>query len=125
MPKSRFAAAASFATAAALVALLLPAAAPAKDLQSKLEANEATLSKVREKKGVLTSTISHDRDQIDHLTVEVADLRNQEAGVRTRLAERTRPCRRPARCRQQAPGRDAHPSEAGAGCPSRASGRDL
>jgi murein DD-endopeptidase MepM/ murein hydrolase activator NlpD len=86
MSKSRFAAVASFATVAALVALLLPATAPAKDLQSKLEGKEATLSKVREKKGVLTSTITRYGDQIDRLTTEVATLRDQEAGVRARLA---------------------------------------
>jgi murein DD-endopeptidase MepM/ murein hydrolase activator NlpD len=86
MLKSRFATVASFATVAALAALLFAAAAPAKDLQSKLEAKEATLSKVREKKGVLTSTITHYGDQIDRLTTEVAALRNQEAGVRARLA---------------------------------------
>ena len=86
MLKSRFATVASFATVAALAALLVPAAAPAKDLQSKLESKEATLSKVREKKGVLTSTITHYGDQIDRLTTEVAALRNQEAGVRARLA---------------------------------------
>ncbi|HEY5054014.1 MAG TPA: peptidoglycan DD-metalloendopeptidase family protein [Solirubrobacterales bacterium] len=86
MSKSRFATVASFATVAALVALLLPVTAAATDLQSKLEGKEATLSKVREKKGVLTSTISRYGDQIDRLTTEVATLRNQEAGVRARLA---------------------------------------
>jgi murein DD-endopeptidase MepM/ murein hydrolase activator NlpD len=86
MFKTRPAAVASFVTVAALAALLTAVAAPAEDLQSKLEAKEATLSKVREKKGVLTSTISHYGDQIDRLTVEVATLRNQEAGVRARLA---------------------------------------
>ena len=40
-------------------------AAPAEDLQSKLEAKEAKLSKVRERKGVLTTTISHYGDRID------------------------------------------------------------
>jgi murein DD-endopeptidase MepM/ murein hydrolase activator NlpD len=86
MLKSRFAAAAGLAAAAALVALLIAAAAPAQDLQSKLKAKEATLSKVRQKKGVLTSTITHYGDRIDHLTVAVAALRKQEAGVRARLA---------------------------------------
>jgi murein DD-endopeptidase MepM/ murein hydrolase activator NlpD len=86
MLKSRLATVASFATVVALAALLVPAAAPAKDLQSKLEAQEATLSKVREKKGVLTSTISRYGDRIDQLTIEVSTLRDQEAGVRARLA---------------------------------------
>lgn len=59
--------------------------APAKDLQSKLDAKEAKLSKVRERRGVLTSTISHFKGRIERLTKEVAGLRAQEAGVRSRL----------------------------------------
>ena len=86
MLKTRRAAAALVAVVAALVVLLLcGAAAPAKDLQSKLDAKEARLSKVRENKGVLTSTISRDRKRIERLTGEVAALRNQEAAVQTRL----------------------------------------
>jgi murein DD-endopeptidase MepM/ murein hydrolase activator NlpD len=84
MLKARFVAPACFVTVAALAALLA-GAAPAQDLQSKLEDKQAKLSEVREKKGVLTSTISRYGDQIDRLTTEVADLRNQEAGVRARL----------------------------------------
>ena len=86
MRKTRFATAACFAAVAALAMLLFAAAAPAQDLQSKLEDKEAKLSQVREKKGVLTSTISHYGDRIDRLTTEVATLRNQEAGVRARLS---------------------------------------
>ncbi len=59
--------------------------APAKDLQSKLDAKEARLSKVRERRGVLTSTISHFKGRIERLTREVAALRNREAGVLSRL----------------------------------------
>jgi murein DD-endopeptidase MepM/ murein hydrolase activator NlpD len=76
-----------FAAAAALSALLVASpAAPAKDFQSKLEAKQSKLDEVREKKGVLTTTISHYGDQIDRLTGEVAGIRNREAAVRTRLA---------------------------------------
>jgi peptidoglycan DL-endopeptidase CwlO len=63
-----------------------PAAAPAQDLQSKLEAKQAKLGKVRERKGVLTTTISHDKDRIDRLTGQVAGIRDREAAVRARLA---------------------------------------
>jgi murein DD-endopeptidase MepM/ murein hydrolase activator NlpD len=86
MLKTRSATAACFAAVAALAMLLFASAAPAQDLQSKLEGKEAKLSKVREKKGVLTSTISRYGDRIDRLTTEVAALRNQEAGVRARLS---------------------------------------
>jgi peptidoglycan DL-endopeptidase CwlO len=76
-----------FAAVAALSTLLVASpAAPAKDLQSKLEAKQSKLDEVREKKGVLTTTISHYGDQIDRLTGEVAGIRNREAAVRTRLA---------------------------------------
>jgi septal ring factor EnvC (AmiA/AmiB activator) len=76
-----------FAAAAALSTLLVASpAAPAKDLQSKLEAKQSKLDEVREKKGVLTTTISHYGDQIDRLTGQVAGIRNREAAVRTRLA---------------------------------------
>lgn len=72
--------------AGALAVLLFCAAAPAKDLQSKLDSKEAKLSKVRERRGVLTSTISRYKGRIERLTGEVAALRTQEAGVRRRLA---------------------------------------
>lgn len=86
MLKTRWAAVALVAAVAALVVLLGGAApAPAKDLQSKLDAKEAKLSKVRQRKGVLTSTISHYKVRIERLTGEVAALRDQEAGVRSRL----------------------------------------
>ncbi len=77
-----------FAVLAALCAVLVAgvAAAPAQDLQSKLEAKQAKLSKVQERRGVLTTTISHYGNRIDRLTSEVAQLRDQEAGVRARLA---------------------------------------
>jgi murein DD-endopeptidase MepM/ murein hydrolase activator NlpD len=87
LSKNRLALAALPAAAAALVALLVASpAAPAEDLQSKLEDKEAKLSKVRERKGVLTTTISRFGDRIDQLTSVVAALRTEEAAVRERLA---------------------------------------
>ncbi len=84
--KTRLATAALVAAVAALVVLLAgSSAAPAQDLESKLDAKEAKLSKVRERKGVLTTTISRYGDRIDRLTGEVAALRNREAAVRVRL----------------------------------------
>jgi murein DD-endopeptidase MepM/ murein hydrolase activator NlpD len=86
MFKTRPASAALFAAAAALVALLLCSpAAPAEDLYEKLDEKEAKLSKVRERQGVLTTTISRYRDRIERLTDAVAALRTQEAEVRVRL----------------------------------------
>jgi murein DD-endopeptidase MepM/ murein hydrolase activator NlpD len=86
MLKTRLALAALLAAAAALIVLLaVSAAAPAEDLESKLDAKEAKLSKVRERRGVLTTTISHYGERIERLTGEVATLRNQEAAVKARL----------------------------------------
>jgi murein DD-endopeptidase MepM/ murein hydrolase activator NlpD len=84
--RNRFVAVALSIAAAALCILLLAGPAPAEDLESKLEAKQAKLDEVREKKGVLTTTISHYGDQIDRLTGEVAAIRGREEAVRTRLA---------------------------------------
>lgn len=85
MFRTRQGTAALLAAVAALVALAFSSAAPARDLQSKLDAREAKLAKVRDRKGVLTTTISRYKTRIGRLTVEVAALRTREAGVRTRL----------------------------------------
>ncbi len=85
MPKSRLALAALLAAAAALVVLLAAGAASADDLESKLDAKEAKLSKLRERSGVLTTTISRYGARIDRLTAEVARLRTREAAVEVRL----------------------------------------
>lgn len=90
MLKTRFAAVALVAAATALVVLLGSDAAPAKDLESKLDAKEAKLSKVRERKGVLTTTISHYKAKIEKLTGEVAVLRARESEVRVRLDAKQR-----------------------------------
>src|SRR6185437_6311278 len=71
--------------AAAFFVLLVPAGAGAADLESELSDKEAKLSKVRDRAGVLTSTISSYRDRIERLTREVAVLRTEEAAVRERL----------------------------------------
>jgi peptidoglycan DL-endopeptidase CwlO len=84
--RNRFVAVVLSIAAAALSTLLVASPAPAADLESKLEAKQAKLDEVREKKGVLTTTISHYGDQIDRLTGEVADIRGREEAVRTRLA---------------------------------------
>lgn len=89
MPQIRPALAALPAAAAALIVLLLASApASAEDLGTKLEDKEAKLSHVRDRQGVLTTTISHYRDRIERLTDEVAVLRGQEAEVRQRLDAR-------------------------------------
>lgn len=86
MLRNRPVASALCAAAGALFVLLLASpAAPAADLQSRLEAKQSQLEKVEERKGVLTTTISHYGDEIDRLTSEVADIRNREAAVRERL----------------------------------------
>jgi murein DD-endopeptidase MepM/ murein hydrolase activator NlpD len=79
-------AASACAATAALVVLLWPSApASAEDLSSKLDSKEAKLAKVREREGVLTTTISHYRTRIERLTRQVAALRTEEAAVRERL----------------------------------------
>jgi murein DD-endopeptidase MepM/ murein hydrolase activator NlpD len=80
---------AALAAALCLFAAAAPAA-PAADLQSELEAKEGRLEEAHERKGVLTTTISHYADQIDALIGEVAEIRGAEAGTRARLAEKQR-----------------------------------
>ncbi len=86
MRRIRTAAVALPLAAAALCILLFAGPAPAQDLQSKLEAKQAKLDQVRQRKGVLTTTISRYGDRIDRLTGEVAGIRSREAAVRARLA---------------------------------------
>lgn len=85
MLKNRPVAMALFVALAALSTLLIAGPAPAADLESELEAKQSKLDEVVEKKGVLTSTISHYGDRIDRLTAEVATIRSREEAVRTRL----------------------------------------
>ncbi len=86
MLENRFVAVALSIAATALCSLLLAGPAPAQDLESKLEAKQAKLDEVREKKGVLTTTISRYGKEIDRLTGEVAAIRGREEAVRVRLA---------------------------------------
>ena len=85
MLKTRLAPVALAAAVAALFVLLCSAVAPAQDLESELSEKEEKLSEVRERQGVLTTTISHYRDRIERLTHEVAVLRGEEAAAQERL----------------------------------------
>jgi murein DD-endopeptidase MepM/ murein hydrolase activator NlpD len=77
----------------AALLLLLSAAlardelASGQDLQSQLEGKQQKLGEVRERKGVLTTTISRYSAEIDQLEGEVATLRNREAAVEAELEE--------------------------------------
>jgi murein DD-endopeptidase MepM/ murein hydrolase activator NlpD len=74
------------AAVTALVVLLgMSSVAPAQDIYEKREEKETKLSHVRERKGVLTTTISRYRTQIEQLTEEVAILRGREEAVQVRL----------------------------------------
>jgi murein DD-endopeptidase MepM/ murein hydrolase activator NlpD len=86
MVLNRFVVTVACAAAAALLMLIAAPAAPADDLQSELEAKQSQLENVEERKGVLTTTISHYGDEIERLTAEVAEIRTREAAVRERLA---------------------------------------
>ena len=86
----------TLALASLLLALLLAGAprAHAADLGEKLEATEGKLDQVRERKGVLTSTISRYGDRIEALTGAVAAIRTREATAHERLAGRQAELRR-------------------------------
>jgi murein DD-endopeptidase MepM/ murein hydrolase activator NlpD len=73
-------------TASAVFALLLAApAAPARDLQSQLEAKRSELAEVQGRRGVLTSTIERNKHQIERLIAAVGGIRAEEAAVLGRL----------------------------------------
>jgi murein DD-endopeptidase MepM/ murein hydrolase activator NlpD len=82
----------ALAAAALFAALLLlaaaPAPAPAADLGAKLEETEGRLEEVRERKGVLTSTITTYGNRIETLTGQVAEMRTRESRMRERLLAR-------------------------------------
>ena len=67
---------------------LVVGSASGQDLQNKLNATQQKLSHVKEHAGVLTTRISHESDQIDRLTTQVATLRNKEAAVAAVLAQK-------------------------------------
>jgi peptidoglycan DL-endopeptidase CwlO len=81
----------TLALASLLLALLLFAGAPrahAAELGERLEATEGKLEEVRERKGVLTSTITRYGDRVEALTGQVAAIRSREATARERLLTR-------------------------------------
>jgi murein DD-endopeptidase MepM/ murein hydrolase activator NlpD len=73
---------------ASLAGAISGAAAPAQELQEKLEETEAKLSRVESQEGVLTTRISHESAQLARLEREVANLRNREAAVAAQLAQK-------------------------------------
>src|SRR4051812_30696182 len=54
-------------------------------LQQKLNSTQNKLSHARAHVGVLTTRISHESDQLQTLTTQVAALRNREAAVAAQL----------------------------------------
>jgi murein DD-endopeptidase MepM/ murein hydrolase activator NlpD len=62
--------------------------ASGQDLQQKLNSKQNKLSHVQAHAGVLTGRISHESEQLDRLTSEVAELRNREAEVAARLSQK-------------------------------------
>jgi murein DD-endopeptidase MepM/ murein hydrolase activator NlpD len=68
-------------------ALLRDELAAGQDLRSQLDAKQQRLNEVRERKGVLTTTISRYSAEIDQLEGEVATLRNREAAVEAELEQ--------------------------------------
>ena len=73
---------------ACFVAILVATtAAPAQDLQSRLDEKQAELDAAKHQESVLSTTIAGFTDQIDQLTGEVATLRNREALVQAQLEE--------------------------------------
>jgi murein DD-endopeptidase MepM/ murein hydrolase activator NlpD len=86
MLKTRLGTVALVAAVAAFVVLLTGSGiASAEDIYEKQEEKEGKLSEVRERKGVLTTTISRYRSEIEELTREVAVLRGREEEVQVRL----------------------------------------
>jgi murein DD-endopeptidase MepM/ murein hydrolase activator NlpD len=86
LPIRRGWAALVFATLLAVLALgLHTGRAPGESLQSKLDTKLNRLDRVRQHKGVLTTTISRYSARIGRLEGEVAALRNREAVVQEQL----------------------------------------
>jgi murein DD-endopeptidase MepM/ murein hydrolase activator NlpD len=85
VPRRRIAMLLAVLLALLSAALLRDELAAGQDLQSQLDAKEQKLNEVRERKGVLTTTISRYSGEIDQLEGEVALLRNREAAVEAEL----------------------------------------
>lgn len=80
----------AFAAALSLLAVTAPAA-PAADLTHQLEAKESRLQETKERKGVLTTTISRYQARIQRLSGAVEAIRGREVETRARLdAEQAR-----------------------------------
>jgi murein DD-endopeptidase MepM/ murein hydrolase activator NlpD len=62
--------------------------ASGQSLQRKLDTTQEKLSHVQKHAGILTTRISHESEQLDRLTSEVADLRNRAATLATELAQK-------------------------------------
>ncbi len=62
--------------------------ASGQSLERKLNSTQNKLSHARAHAGVLTSRISHESDQLQQLTSQVADLRNREAAVAADLQQK-------------------------------------
>jgi peptidoglycan DL-endopeptidase CwlO len=77
---------AALAAALCLVAVAAPPAS-AEDLTNQLESKESQLEETKERKGVLTSTITAYQARIQRLTGAVEAIRNREAVARQRLDE--------------------------------------
>lgn len=87
MPRNRPVGTALLAALTAIcLCLLASPLAGAADLQGELEEKQAKLDEVRQREGVLTTTISRYGDRIDRLTLEVSGIRAREAAVEARLA---------------------------------------
>ena len=76
---------AAFAVGLCLVAVAVPVAS-AEDLTNQLESKESQLEEAKERKGVLTSTITAYQARIRQLTGEVESIRSREAVAQERLA---------------------------------------
>jgi murein DD-endopeptidase MepM/ murein hydrolase activator NlpD len=85
VPRRRVAMLSALLLALLGAALLRDELAAGQDLRSQLDAKEQKLNEVRERKGVLTTTISRYSAEIDQLEGEVATLRNREAAVEAEL----------------------------------------
>jgi murein DD-endopeptidase MepM/ murein hydrolase activator NlpD len=73
------------AVATMLAALFVAPAAPAQDLQSKLDQKQAQLKHANSREGVLSTTIQRYGDRLDKLRGEVSSLRNRQATVQEQL----------------------------------------
>jgi peptidoglycan hydrolase CwlO-like protein len=69
-----------------LAALCLATAAPAKDLEEKLQATQGKLSHVRESQSALATTIAEQNHAIDSMIGEVSALRQRQAAVEGELS---------------------------------------